>query len=473
VDTQEALQTIILRSIINDDAYMRQVIPYIEPDYFEGVYCNLFKGVAKYVAKYNKLPTKESFSIYLPESGLIGNNAEEAYQVIPKLFEHITIDLEWLLETTERWCQDRALHNAIMESIGIINDEEKSSITRNGIPDILIRALAVGFNRNIGHDYIDNWDERYEFYHEKLERIPFDIDILNLITNGGLIRKTLTIIMAGTGVGKSLTMCHMASANLAMGYNVLYITAEMAEERIAERIDANLLNVPLDQLMNLSKPMFKDRVDNLAKKTNGKLIIKEYPTAQAHSGHFRALLHELKLKKNFTPDIIYIDYLNICASARIKSMGGAINSYSYIKAIAEELRGLSVEFNVPVVSATQTTRDGAANSDPELQDTSESFALPATSDLFLAAVSTDELAALGQIMFKQLKNRYRDLNINKRFVIGVDKSKMRLYDVKPEDQKLLQTAIVPDDDTPVFDNTAAGKRIKRDNLSFADISFDA
>jgi archaellum biogenesis ATPase FlaH len=387
------------------------------------------------------------------------------------MFAEVDIDNSWLLEATEQWCQNRALFNAIMESIGIINDEDSGAVSKNAIPDILTKALSVSFDKNIGHDYLDNWDERYAFYHEKLERIPFDIDILNIITKGGLVRKTLTILMAGTGVGKSLSMCHMAAANLAMGYNVLYITCEMAEERIAERIDANLLDVSIDQIPNLSKTMFKDRVGKLAQKTKGKLIIKEYPTAQAHSGHFRALLNELKLKKNFSPDIIYIDYLNICASSRIKALGGSVNTYSYIKAIAEELRGLAVEFNVPIISATQTTRDGAGNSDPTLQDTSESFALPATADLFLAMVTTDELDALGQIMYKQLKNRYADLNFHKRFVIGVEKSKMRLFDVRPEDQNLVNTSVTgkPEEDVPLFDKTEFGKKLPRD---YSDIKFD-
>lgn len=469
-DTQEQLQEIIIRTLLTNDGYMRKVVPFLEPDYFEGIYNPLFKGVAKYVAKYNKLPTYESFNIFLPESNLFGQDIDAAHQILPGLFEHVIVDMDWLLESTEGWCQDRALFNAVMESIMVMNGDHKT-LTKNAIPDLLTKALGVSFDRSIGHDYLDNWDERYEFYHEDLERIPFDIDILNKITKGGLIRKTLNVLMAGTGVGKSLCMCHMAAANLSMGYDVLYITAEMAEERIAERIDANLFNIPIDQLEHLSKDMFRDRVMGLANKTNGKLIIKEYPTSQGNANHFRALLNELKLKKNFKPTIIYIDYLNICASSRLKNSGG--DSYGYIKSIAEELRGLAVEFNVPIVTATQTNREGFSSSDPGLTDTSESFGLPATSDLFLVLVSTDELESLGQMMWKQLKNRYADLNANKRFVVGVSKAKMQLFDVAPDQQNLVQGAIVsPEEDIPIFDNTPAGKRIARDSRDFSSVKFD-
>lgn len=470
-DTQEQLQEIIIRTLLTNDDYMRKVVPFLEPTYFEGIYSTLFKAVAKYVAKYNKLPTYESLNIFLPESNLFGQDIDTAHQMLPDLFEHVIVDMDWLLESTENWCQDRALFNAVMESIMVMNGDHKT-LTKDAIPDILTRALGVSFDRSIGHDYLDNWNERYEFYHEDLERIPFDIDILNKITKGGLIRKTLNVLMAGTGVGKSLCMCHMAAANLSMGYNVLYITAEMAEERIAERIDANLFNIPIDQLEHLSKDMFRDRVMGLANKTNGKLIIKEYPTSQGNTNHFRALLNELKLKKNFVPTVIYIDYLNICSSSRLKNSGG--DSYGYIKAIAEEIRGLAVEFNVPIVTATQTNREGFASSDPGLTDTSESFGLPATSDLFLVLVSTDELEALGQMMWKQLKNRYADLNSNKRFVVGVSKAKMQLFDVAPDQQNLVQGAITtPENDIPIFDNTPAGKRIARDTRDFSSVKFDA
>jgi len=339
-----------------------------------------------------------------------------------------------------------------MESISIIDGKHKS-LTKNALPDLLSKALAVSFDTNIGHDYIENVNERYEFYHEDEERIPFDIDFFNQITKGGLPNKTLNIALAGTGVGKSLFMCHCAGNVLVQGKNVLYITMEMAEERIAERIDANLLNIPLDQLQNITKDMLTSKVDEIASRTNGKLIIKEYPTGSAHTGHFRALLNELKLKKNFVPDMIFIDYLNICASSRMKGMGGAINSYTYIKAIAEELRGLAVEFDVPIVSATQTTRSGYSSSDPGLEDTSESFGLPATADLMFALVSSEELEALGQIMVKQLKNRYNDPNHKKRFAVGIDRSRMRLFDIDNPQDNLI-------DDTPAFDKSQVNERFK-------------
>jgi archaellum biogenesis ATPase FlaH len=432
---------------------MRKVLPFIKPDYFEGVYRILFKEAGKFVGKYNKLPTSESFIIELDQSDrLTGEQYSLANDIIPHLFSREEIDENWLLDTTEKWCQDRAIYNAIMESITII-DGKHDSLTKNALPDLLQKALGVGFDANIGHDYIENVEERYEFYHTEEDRIPFDLQYFNKITKGGVPNKTLNIALAGTGVGKSLFMCHVAASALVEGKNALYITMEMAEERIAERIDANLLNIPIDQLSNVSKTDFTQKVANLAKKTTGKLIVKEYPTGSAHSGHFRALLNELKLKKQFEPDIIFIDYLNICASSRMKGMGGAINSYSYIKAIAEELRGLAVEFDVPIFSATQTTRSGYSNSDVGLEDTSESFGLPATADLMFALISTEELEQMGQIAVKQLKNRYNDPTLHKRFVLGVDRSKMRLYDVDENEQNLT-------DDTPVFDSTEAGQRFK-------------
>jgi archaellum biogenesis ATPase FlaH len=381
-----------------------------------------------------------------------GEQFTMAMDIIPQLFTEEPIDEAWLLDSTEKWCQDRAIYNAIMESITII-DGKHESLTKGALPDLLSKALGVAFDTNVGHDYIENVEERYEFYHTEEDRIPFDLEYFNAITKGGVPNKTLNIALAGTGVGKSLFMCHVAASALVEGRNVLYITMEMAEERIAERIDANLLNVPIDQLDKMSKDMFTTKVADLARKTTGKLIVKEYPTGSAHAGHFRALLNELKLKKQFEPDVIFIDYLNICASSRMKGMGGAINSYSYIKAIAEELRGLAVEFDVPVFSATQTTRSGYGNSDVGLEDTSESFGLPATADLMFALISTEELEQLGQIMVKQLKNRYNDPTYNKRFVVGVDRSKMRLFDVDENEQSLT-------DDTPVFDKTETGKRFE-------------
>ena len=450
---QANIEQTILRNLLTDEKYMRKVLPFIKPDYFQGVYRSLFKEAGKYVAKYNKLPTAETLIIELDDSKSFTNdNYQMAVDIIPQLYTNDVIDNDWLLDATEKWCQDRAVYNAIMESISII-DGKHESLTKNALPDILSKALGVSFDKNVGHDYIENVEERYEFYHTEEDRIPFDLEYFNKITKGGVPRKTLNICLAGTGVGKSLYMCHLAASALTEGRNVLYITMEMAEERIAERIDANLLNVPIDQLENLSKDMFTTKVQDLSRKTAGKLIIKEYPTGSAHSGHFRALLNELKLKKQFTPDVIFVDYLNICASSRMKAMGGSINSYTYIKAIAEELRGLAVEYDVPVWSATQTTRSGYSNSDVGLEDTSESFGLPATADLMFALISTEDLAQLGQLMVKQLKNRYNDPTQNKRFVIGVDRSKMRLFDAEEGEQTLT-------DDTPVFDNTNTGERFK-------------
>lgn len=438
---------------MTNEPYMRKVLPFIKPEYFQGVYNHLFKEAGKFVGKYNKLPTLESFKIEIDNSDKLNDDMyQAAMDILPNIFVSEKADEKWLEDTTEKWCQDRAIHNAIMESISIIDGKHKN-LTKNALPDLLSKALAVSFDTNVGHDYIENVEERYDFYHEDEERIGFDLDYFNQITKGGLPNKTLNICLAGTGVGKSLFMCHVAGSVLVQGRNVLYITLEMAEERIAERIDANLLNIPLDQLQNISKPMLTSKVDELAARTNGKLIIKEYPTGSAHTGHFRALLNELKLKRNFEPDMIFIDYLNICASSRMKGMGGAINSYTYIKAIAEELRGLAVEFDVPIVSATQTTRSGFTSSDPGLEDTSESFGLPATADLMFALISSEELEALGQIMVKQLKNRYNDPNHKKRFVIGVDRSRMRLYDAENAEEGVV-------DDTPTFDKSQMNERFK-------------
>jgi len=450
----ENLNRTILRSLLTNEEYLRKVVPFLKPNYFEGPLKLVFKQVAAFVDRHNTLPTLEAFRIDLEQNEKISDDMfTEVSGMLPEIFSPVDIDPDFLLEKTENWCQERALHIAIMESINIL-DGKNEKMTKNAIPELLSEALGVGFDNNIGHDYIDNAEDRFDFYNRVEEKIPFDIELLNIITKGGLPDKTLNIILAGTGVGKSLGMCHIAASSLLQGKNVLYITMEMAEERIAERIDANLLDIPIDQLDKLPKTMFTEKVNNLAKKTVGKLIVKEYPTGAAHAGHFRALLKELKLKKSFIPDIIFIDYLNICASSRMKSMGGAINSYTYVKAIAEELRGIAVEFAVPVVSATQTTRSGFSNSDPGLEDTSESFGLPATADLMLAFVSNEELEQSGQIMVKQLKNRYNDPNRNKRFVVGIDRSKMRLYDVEATDQTLI------DDGIPVFDKTPSGDKFK-------------
>jgi|TARA_B100001939_G_scaffold88253_1_gene75661 replicative DNA helicase len=445
------LQQTILRNLLTNEEYTRKVLPFLAPDYFEGAYKDIFKEVAKFVHKYNKLPTQEAFKIEVDEGGRMSDeNYRQTMEMLPNIFTFEKENLDWLVESTEKFCQDRAVYNAVMESINII-DGKHPTLQKNGIPDILSKALGVTFDTNIGHDYLENVDNRYEFYHQQEERIPFDLEYFNKITKGGLPNKTLNIALAGTGVGKSLFMCHVAANALMQGRNVLYVTMEMAEERIAERIDANLLNVPIDQLENLSKDMFTDRVGDLRAKTEGKLVIKEYPTGQAHTNHFRALLNELKLKKNFVPEMIFVDYLNICASSRMKGMGGAINSYTYIKSIAEELRGLAVEFNVPIVSATQTTRSGYSNDDVGLEDTSESFGLPATADLMFALITNDELNNLGKILVKQLKNRYNDPTAFTRFTIKVDRSKMRLEDDDQEDE------ILSSDDTPVFDKSDASK----------------
>ena len=452
------LEKTILRNILTNEPFMRKVLPFVKKDYFEGIYRELFNQVVKFVSKYNKLPSLEAFKIELDDVNLNAEMYTHAMDILPDIFQAKKEDSEWLLDTTEKWCQDRAVYNAIMESIQII-DGKHQKLSKNAIPDVLTEALAVCFDTNVGHDYLENVDERYDFYHEQEDRIPFDLEYFNTITKGGLPNKTLNIALAGTGVGKSLFMCHHAASCLSMGHNVLYITMEMAEERIAERIDANLMNVPIGSLDHMSKQTFKDRIGKIAAKTKGKLIVKEYPTGAAHTGHFRALLNELKLKKSFKPEIIFIDYLNICASSRMKGMGGAINSYSYIKAIAEEMRGLAVEFNVPIMSATQTTRSGFGNSDPGLEDTSESFGLPATADLMFALVSNEELEGLNQMMVKQLKNRYNDPNSNKRFCIGVDRSRMKLYDVDNATQDLVE------DTGPVFDNSDAGRRVSGEKLS--------
>ena len=452
------LEQTILRNLLTNEEYTRRVLPFLVPDYFDGVYKDLFKEVAKFVSKYNKIPTLESFKIEIDESGKLSEeNYRQGMELLPNIFTPESENLDWLIERTEKWCQDRSVYNAVMESISII-DGKHATLKKNAIPDVLSKALGVSFDTNIGHDYLEQIDERYDFYHEQEERIPFDLDNFNKITKGGLPNKTLNIALAGTGVGKSLFMCHCASNILSQGRNVLYITMEMAEERIAERIDANLLNIPIDQIENLSKDMFKDKVSQINAKTEGKLIIKEYPTGQANTSHFRALLNELKLKKNFVPEIIFIDYLNICASSRMKMIGGAVNSYSYIKSIAEEMRGLAVEFNVPIMSATQTNRQGFSSDDPGLEDTSESFGLPATADLMFALISNDELNSMGKILVKQLKNRYNDPTKYNRFTLKVDRSKMKLED--DDNQNMVTTK----DDVPVFDKSEAGDRVNAEKF---------
>ena len=430
----ERLELTILRNLVYNEDYSRKVIPFIQPEYFEQRSERVvFEEIVQFIVKYNSAITKEALGIEIENRTDLSESEVKNIREICTSLNDSVVEKQWLLDTTEKWCRDRAIYLALMESIHIAdgNDEKK---TRDAIPSILSDALAVSFDNKIGHDYLQNYEERYDFYHRKEDKIEFDLEYFNKITKGGLPNKTLNIALAGTGVGKSLFMCHVASSALLQGRNVLYITLEMAEERIAERIDANLLNVPIQQLVDLPRSTFENKVTSLSKKTQGTLIIKEYPTASAHSGHFKALLNELALKKSFRPDIIFIDYLNICASSRHKPNGSA-NSYSYIKSIAEELRGLAVEFRVPIVSATQTTRSGYGNSDVELTDTSESFGLPATADLMFALISTEELEGLGQIMVKQLKNRYNDPTVFKRFVVGIDRAKMRLYDVEQSAQK--------------------------------------
>ena len=429
----ERIENLILRSLVYNESYSRKVIPFIEPDYFhDSSERVLFEEIAQYMVKYNARPSKEALGIEVESRNNLSETDVQNIRTILSSFDDVTGTDEWMEDSTEKWCKKQAIYNALMESVGIANGDSKQK-TEDAIPSILSSALAVSFDSNVGHDYIEDASDRFDFYTRKEDKIPFDIELLNKITKGGLTNKSLNIALAGTGVGKSLFMCHVAAASLMQGKNVLYITAEMAEEKIAERIDANLLNVNIQDLTNLSKKMFEDKVEKVAKKVQGSLIIKEYPTAQAHSGHFKALLNELQLKKNFRPDIIFIDYLNICASSRIKS-GSNANSYTLVKSIAEELRGLAVEFNLPIVSATQTTRSGYGNSDVDITDTSESFGLPATADLMIALISTEELEGLGQIMVKQLKNRYNDPTIHKRFVVGIDRAKMRLYDCEQSAQ---------------------------------------
>lgn len=430
------LQTIILKTLINDEEYCRKALPHIKSEYFEDEHGPVYQLILKFLQAYNKLPNSSALEVEFQKSDYINrSNRNDIHNLIVDLKNHEEVEREWLLNSTEEWCKQRAVYLAIIKSIGIIDGKDEN-LTDGAIPGILSKALSVSFDTNVGHDYFENSQKRYDFYHLQEDKIPFDLSMFNTITKGGVSNKTLNIILAGTGVGKSLAMCHFASANLSAGQNVLYITMEMAEERIAERIDANLFDVPIDQLETLPRELFDSKIDKIKSKTRGQLIVKEYPTAAAHVGHFRALLDELKLKKNFKPDVVYIDYLNICGSSRMKGLSGSVNTYSLIKAIAEEIRGLAVEYNVPIWSATQVTRTGFGNTDVELTDTSESFGLPATADLMLALISTEQLEGMNQLMVKQLKNRYNDTTQDKRFVVGIDRSKMRLYDVEDSAQTL-------------------------------------
>ena len=423
----ERVEFLVLKNLLHNEEFLRKVIPFIKPEYFQDTNQKVvFEEISDFVNQYNETPTQEVLSIEIEKrTDVTEQSFKELVQLVSCL-EPEPQEFEWLCDTTEKWCKERAIYLALMESIQIAdNQDDKKS--PDSIPSILSDALSVSFDNHVGHDYLNDYQERYELYHKRENRIEFDLDFFNKITKGGLPNKTLNIALAGTGVGKSLFMCHMASATLLQNKNVLYITMEMAEEKIAERIDANLLNVNIQDIVELPHHTFETKVNNLSQKTQGTLIIKEYPTASAHSGHFKSLLNELALKKSFRPDIIFIDYLNICASSRYRA-GSNVNSYTVIKSIAEELRGLACEANVPIVSATQTTRSGYGSSDVELTDTSESFGLPATADLMFALISTEELESLGQILVKQLKNRYNDLSIYKRFVVGIDRAKMRLFD---------------------------------------------
>jgi len=461
------LEKKILKHLILDDKYTRKVLPFIKAEYFsESSEKMLYEQINGYVLKYNTMPTKEALVIEIDKKvNLTDEQHKKTISLVDEVCVHEDIgDTNWLVDATEGFCQEKAIYNGIMQSIQILDNkiDTKEKLDKGAIPSILADALSVSFDNHVGHDFIDDAEDRYDFYHRVEQRIPFDLDYLNRITKGGLPQKSLNIVLAGTGVGKSLFMCHCAAANLTIGKNVLYITLEMAEERIAERIDANLMNVEVDRLIGVAKETYISKVDRIREKTDGKLIIKEYPTASANVTHFKHLLNELKLKRQFIPDIIYIDYLNICSSSRVKQ-GNSVNSYTYIKAIAEELRGLAVEHKVPVVSATQTTRSGFTNSDVGLEDTSESFGLPATADLMFALISTEELEAMNQIMVKQLKNRYNDPTTNKRFVIGVDRAKMKLYDVEQSAQSDISDSGQVDTG-PAFDKTDFGKRERSRNF---------
>ena len=450
------LETTILKNLIYNEEYTRKVLPFLSVNYFQEREDKiLYEKIAEYINKYNALPTQEALAIELDKSSI----KDEEFQNTLKLLESITnendeANISWLLDSTEKFCQDRAIYNAVVESISILDEKGRNTRDKGSIPDILSDALSVSFDPHVGHDYFLDADERYKFYHRIEEKIPWDLEFFNRITKGGLSNKTLNIALAGTGVGKSLFMCHVAASCLSQNYNVLYITLEMAEERIAERVDANLLNISIDDLQKIPKDLYDKKIDKLKQTIKGKLIVKEYPTAAANVNHFRALLNELNLKKSFVPNIILIDYINICTSSRIKP-GSNVNSYTYIKSIAEELRGLAVENAIPILSATQTTRSGFTNTDIGLEDTSESFGLPATADFMFAIISTEQMEELNQIMIKQLKNRYSDPTSNRKFVIGIDRSKMKLYDVEQFAQnELVDTG---QDDEPAFDKATSGK----------------
>jgi hypothetical protein len=451
------IPSVVLQRLVSDDAFCRKTLPHLKGEYFEtGAQKLVFSIIDEFTKKYNKAPTPEAIELILSSTEKANDkNASDALRLASTtLVAESDVDRDWLVDQTEAWCKERAVFLAVMEAIGII-DGQKEGVSPGSIPSLLEKALAVSFDNSVGHDYVENAEQRYEFYHQDLERIPFAIDMLNKITRGGVCRKTLNCLIAGTGAGKSLVMCDFAASYLARGLNVLYVTLEMAEERIAERIDANLLDIQIDKLGELSKDVFVNKVKKIGEKSNGHLIVKEYPTSSMHVGHLRALLNELQIKKNFKPDIVFVDYLNIMASSRIKASGAA-ETYTYCKAIAEELRGLATERDIPIWTATQANRAGNDNSDIELGNTSESFGVPMSLDLFLAIISTEQLQELGQLMFKQLKNRYNDVNFNKRFVVGVNRSKMKLFDVEASAQNLIAQSVKPS--APVAQSPfAAGK----------------
>ena len=452
----QTIERTTLTQLVTNEEYTRKVLPFLKGDYFsDKTERTIFEEIEKFVDKYNKVPTQTTLEIEVQgRKDLNESDYKKVVEVI-KTLKPTDVDYNWLVDTTEQFCKDKAVYNAIVEGISIIDGKDKKR-DADAIPSILTDALAVGFDNRVGHDYLEDTGERFDYYHKIEEKIPFDLELFNKVTKGGLPPKTLNIALAGTGVGKSLFMCHVAANCLSQGKNVLYITLEMAEERIAERIDANLMNISIDDLHELPKQMFDDKIAKIIKKTSGKLIVKEYPTASAHTAHFRGLIKELAIKKTFKPDIIFVDYLNICASSRFKGAQN-VNSYMYIKAIAEELRGLAVETNVPIMSATQTTRSGFVSTDIGLEDTSESFGLPATADFMFALISTEELEELNQIAVKQLKNRYNDPTIAKRFVLGIDRAKMKLFDVSSSEQDLVDSGQEDNFTETVFDKTDAGK----------------
>ena len=467
----ERIERLILSHLIHNENFSRKVVPYVKSEYFEDPPEKLvFKLIQEYILKHNDLPTKQSLLIDLDQiDGIHETEYTKSNEIIntlnkPSDFKDIT---PWLLEQSETFCQDKAIYNAVVNAIAILEGNEKTHLSKGAIPTVLSDALAVSFDPHVGHDFIEDAEDRFDFYHRVEEKLEFDLELFNKITKGGLPKKTLNICLAGTGVGKSLFMCHQAASCLSINKNVLYITLEMAEERIAERIDANLLDIPMDQLEEIPRDMYKKKIDKLKGKTNGKIIIKEYPTASASALHFKNLLGELNLKRNFVPDIIFIDYLNICTSSIIRA-GANVNSYTYIKSIAEELRGLAVEHNVPIMSATQTTRTGFTSTDIGLEDTSESFGLPATADFMFALISSEEMEELNQMLVKQLKNRYNDPTSYRKFIIGVDRSKMRLYDVDQKAQE--DIADSGQDDEPLFDISTDNRH--RNKADFGNFQYE-